>query len=236
VWLGYILLSIGIFTLKTWTGLLTAALTVLALMALGRISLLRWRGILAGFVLFGAGFAALNAVRFAAPGSGIVLAWNTQAFFQTLFPFARTMTVLLVGLALPLIWTPLSVRRALEQLAARHGKVPAFWQRNVLIITLTLRFIPILLKEWERFGRIYLARGKETRKTPLAILRKLRGSLMPLLHALIRLADETAAALESRGVRRDARPVPLSRLRWKYRDYAVVTAAFIIAGCFIYLN
>ena len=234
VWLGYILLSAGIFTLTTWSGLFAAAAVVLALMALGRIPLMRWKGLLAGFVMFGAGFAAMNALRFDAGAAGMT--WDTGIFLQTLFPFARTMTVLLAGLGLPLVWSPLKVRKALEQMAARKGKVPAFWQSIVLILTLTLRFVPVLLREWERFGRIALARGKETRKTPAAILRKLRDTLLPLLHSLIRLADETAAALESRGVRRGAERHIRARLRWAWRDYAVAVLCALLAACFVMMK
>ena len=234
VWLGYILLSAGIFTLTTWSGLFAAAAVVLALMALGRIPLMRWKGLLAGFVMFGAGFAAMNALRFDAGAAGMT--WDTGIFLQTLFPFARTMTVLLAGLGLPLVWSPLKVRKALEQMAARKGKVPAFWQSIVLILTLTLRFVPVLLREWERFGRIALARGKETRKTPAAILRKLRDTLLPLLHSLIRLADETAAALESRGVRRGAERRIHTRLRWARRDYAVAGLCALLGACFVMMK
>jgi energy-coupling factor transport system ATP-binding protein len=99
----------------------------------------------------------------------------------------------------------------------------------VLAVTLTVRFVPVLLNEWVRFRRIVLARGKDTGRTPRAAVRRLREMSIPLLLSLFRLADEVALALESRGVRKEVRPTRGSRLRWRPQDTLLVAGAAVLA-------
>ncbi len=234
VWLGYVLLSIGLFSLSTWPGLLAGAATVIGVIAAARIPLRRWRGIIIGYVAFGILFAGWAALDWFDRG-GLRIGWDPDVFFGTLFPFARTFIVLLVGLGVPLIMTPLSLRRALVQLVPESRRVPAFWQRIVLTVTLTIRFVPVLLSEWERFGRIFLARGKMARRTPGAMIRKLRDIALPLLLALFRMADEVALALESRGVQRDVQPTRSANLRWQLRDTLLTAGSVALGGMLLLL-
>ncbi|WP_169306572.1 ATP-binding cassette domain-containing protein [Cohnella pontilimi] len=229
VWLGYALVSAGLFSLSNWISLAVGAVIVLSLLWAGHVSLARWRGVIGSFVyfmLFMSGFAAV-----AKTGDGRW--WDTEAFVGTLFPLTRTLLVMLIGLGLPLVMTPLSLRRSLEQLVSWRGRTSSFWQRFLLTVTLLIRFVPELLVEWERFKRIFLARGKETAKTPLVLFRRLRGVSLPLLLALFRLGDDVAIALESRGVRKDVHPTRGTRLMWKWADTCLVAGAAFIAGVFL---
>ncbi|MBW5444485.1 ATP-binding cassette domain-containing protein [Cohnella sp. CFH 77786] len=228
IWLGYALLSAGLFSLSTWRGLLAGAAIVGLVLTVARIPLVRWKGMILGFVYFGTALAAWAALDFT-PANGGPVGWDFEVFTDTLFPFARTLAVLLIGLGVPLVMTPLSLRRALEQLAIRQGRVSAFWQRVVLTVTLTVRFVPVLLAEWERFGRIFVSRGKVTGASPRSWFRRLRGITLPLMLALFRLADDAAIALESRGVRGDVQPTRGSRLQWRWRDTAFAAGAAALA-------
>lgn len=235
VWLSYALLSIGLFSLSTWPGLLAGACGVIAAIGAARLPLRRWKGIIVGYIVFGTLFAGWAALEWFDRGS-IRIGWDPAAFAGTLFPFARTFIVLLIGLGVPLIMTPLSLRRALVQLVPAGRRVPAFWQRIVLTVTLTIRFVPVLLSEWERFGRIFLSRGKTARRTPGAMVRKLRDVALPLLLALFRLADEVALALESRGVRKDAQPTRGANLRWGMRDTLLAVGSAALGGMLMWLD
>lgn len=224
VWLAYIVLSVGIFAQKSWSGLLLGGITAVVLLAAGRISLWRWRGLIVNFAVFSLVASAFFAVG---AGNGGIL-FDVEGFTGTLFSFARTMVVMLLGLGLPLVMTPLSLRRALEQLLSFKGKTPAVAQRFILTVTLMMRFVPVLLQEWERFQRIFLARGKQT-AARMQTIRRLRDASIPFLLALFRLGDEVALALESRGVSEHKRPTRTSRLRWRGVDYALVGGAALWA-------
>jgi energy-coupling factor transport system permease/ATP-binding protein len=226
VWLGYAFLAAGLFSLSNWLSLAMGTAVVFALLRAGHVSLKRWRGTIGSFVYFVLLMSCFAAV--AKTGDGRL--WDSNAFVGTLFPLTRTLLVMLIGLGLPLVMTPLSLRRSLEQIVSWRGRTSAFWQRFLLTVTLMIRFVPVLLAEWERFKRIFLARGKETGKTPRVLMRRLGGVTLPLILALFRLGDDVAAALESRGVRKNINPTRGTRLTWKWADTALVAGSAVLSG------
>lgn len=224
VWLSYVLVSTGLFFLGDWLSLGVGAVVVLALLSAGRVSLRRWRGLIVNYAVFSVVTSFIFA--WSAGGAGGV-EWG--AFAGTLFTFARTMLILLLGLAIPLVMSPLSLRRSLEQMLTIRGRTPLWCQRLILTVTLMMRFVPVLLELWERFVRIFLARGKSMARHPLAISRRLRDVSIPFLLTLFRLGDEVALALESRGVGFNPNPTRAGRLRWRARDYVFVVGALVLA-------
>ncbi|MFC4599029.1 ATP-binding cassette domain-containing protein [Cohnella hongkongensis] len=225
VWLAYALISFGLFALTDWLGLAVGAVLVGALLLAGRISLRRWRALIANYAVFSVATSAIFA-----SGAGGEWAVRGEAFADTLFTFGRTMLILLLGLAIPLVMSPLSLRRSLEQMASIGGKSPEWAQRGILAVALIMRFVPVLLELWERFAKIIRARGKTLARGPVAFGRKLRDTALPFLLALFRLGDEVALALESRGVGGTNTPTRAQRLSWRARDYALATGALLLAA------
>lgn len=225
VWLSYVLISTGLLALADWVALGVGGLIVCLLLYAGRVSLKRWHSMILSFVIF----SVLTSAIFAWGASGEGGAFEGGAFLATLLTFTRTLFILLLGLAIPLVMSPLSLRRALEQLLTFRGKLPKRAQQLTLIVALMMRFVPVLLELWERFVRIFLSRGKSISRNPIAIGRRLRDVSIPFLLALFRLGDEVTLALESRGVGLDARPTQGTRLRWKKRDYGFVLGALVLA-------
>jgi energy-coupling factor transport system permease/ATP-binding protein len=226
VWLSYAIVAAGLFSLSTWLGMAVGVLLVFGLLLAGNVSLRRWMGVIGNFVYFGLIVSCFAGV--VSHGDGRL--WDKEAFTGTLFPFARTLLVLLIGLALPLVMTPLSLRRSLEQLVSWRGKTTAFWQKFILTVMIMMRFVTVLLAEWERFGRIFLARGKETGKSPRVLVRRLWGVALPFMLALFRLGDDVATSLESRGVRMNIKPTRGTHLNWKWADTALIAGAAILSG------
>jgi len=224
VWLAYVLVSTGLFLLGDWLALLLGGVIVFALLTAGRVSLRRWRGLIINYAIF----SVLTSVVFAwgASGGGI---FEWAAFAGTLFTFVRTMLILLLGLAIPLVMSPLSLRRSLEQMVTLRGRVPQWAQRLILTVTLMMRFVPVLLDLWERFVRIFLSRGKSISRNPLEIGRRLRDVSLPFLLALFRMGDEVVLALESRGIGSQGQPSRSVRLKWRIRDYVFVAGALALA-------
>jgi energy-coupling factor transport system ATP-binding protein len=235
VWLSYALLSFGWFTLTTRAGIALGLIGSLILLAAFRIPIRRWRGWIAGYVVFGLLFAAVAAAR-PAWNAAPPLHWDPAVFAGVLTPFVRSLPALLLGLGLPLVMTPLALRQALGALIPRGAKAQEIGQRIVLAVTLTVRFVPVLLGEWERFRRVQLARGKEAGRTPAAMFRRLRGTAIPLLLSLFRLADDTALALESRGVRKGVRPARSASRSWQWRDAALIAGAVLLAAMLHFLD
>jgi len=224
VWLAYALVSFGLFALRDWLGLAVGAAIVIGLLLAGRISLRRWRGLIVNYAVF----SVMTSAIFAS-GAGSEWAVRGEAFTDTLLTFTRTMLILLLGLAIPLVMSPLSLRRSLEQMTSIKGKSPMWAQRGILAVALIMRFVPVLLELWERFAKIIRARGKMLARGPIAFGRKLRDTALPFLLALFRLGDEVVLALESRGVGGIRTATRAQRLRWRGRDYALASGALLLA-------
>ncbi|RKP55543.1 ATP-binding cassette domain-containing protein [Cohnella endophytica] len=225
VWLAYVCLSTGLLFLGDWISLAVGAGVVASLLVGGHISLKRWQGLIVNYAMFSI-FASLL-FAWGTGGNGAIVEWG--AFAEMLFPFLRTMLVLLLGLAIPLVMSPLALRRSLEQLVTIKGRSLRGARRLILIVTLMMRFVPVLLELWERFVRIFLARGKTASRNPIAFGRKLRDVAIPFLLALFRLGDEVSLALESRGVGEDSRPTHSVKMSWRLRDYGFVAFAIALA-------
>lgn len=226
VWLSYVLLSLSFFAASGWTGLATSAAAAAAIVMLGRLPLRRYRGPLAAFGTFTVISAALSGLTGDSGGDGW---WHMADSLATFRSFAKTWLVLAIGIGLPSAVSPLRLRRALAQTLPRRGRAGLRAQRIVLAVTLLLRFVPQLLAEWERYARIALARGKDLRRTPGALLRRLRSTAIPFLLSLFRLGETVTLALESRGVGRRAEPTVSERLRWRGRDAALLAAVAALA-------
>jgi energy-coupling factor transporter ATP-binding protein EcfA2/energy-coupling factor transporter transmembrane protein EcfT len=221
VWLAYIVLSMGLFLLTSWFAIAWGGAVVAAILIGGAISLRRWRGLIINYVVF----SLITSFIFALGSGGDAGIFQWGSFVAILFSFVRTMLVLLLGLAIPLVMTPLSLRRSLTQMISFRGKTPQWAQRLILMVTLMMRFVPELLTLWERFTKIFLARGKSNSSKPGPMIRRLRDVSLPFLLALFRLGDEVALALESRGIGFDVRPTQAIRLKWTLRDYGMVLGA-----------
>ncbi len=226
IWLSYVLLSIGIFAQRTWLGVAGAGVVTVFLLLLGRISLWRWRKLLRTYATFSVMASAFFAVGVNSGG----VTFSLESFAGMLLPFSRTYIVLLLGLCIPLVMTPLALRNALLRLLSFRGRTPAFAHRLVLTVTIMIRFIPVLVAEWGKFSRIHLSRGKKQSRGLLAIVRKMREMTLPFMLSMFRLGDDIAIALESRGVAPDKRPTRTESLRWAVRDYALVCASLALAG------
>ncbi|WP_372637073.1 ATP-binding cassette domain-containing protein [Cohnella sp.] len=224
VWLAYALVSFGLFALRDWPRLAVGAAIVIGLLFAGRISLRRWRGLIVNYAVF----SVMTSAIFAS-GAGSEWAMRGEAFADTLLTFTRTMLILLLGLAIPLVMSPLSLRRSLEQMTSIKGKSPMWAQRGILAVALIMRFVPVLLELWERFSKIIRARGKTLARGPIAFGRKLRDTALPFMLALFRLGDEVVLALESRGVGGIRTATRAQRLRWRGRDYALAYSALLLA-------
>jgi len=224
VWLAYILLSSGILMQRTWVGLAWSGLLTAIIIVIVRIPLRRWRIPIAMLAFVTVMMSVLAGIG--ASGSGV--SWNMEAFLLSLRSLLRPWLAMLIGLGLPLAISPLKLRRSLEQLLAIRGRVPFRAQQLILAITLLLRFIPVLLSEWERFSRIVLARGKAARLTWRGAVGRLRDTSIPFLLSLFRLGEQVAIALESRGVGRRPFPVVQHTQHWRSRDTLLVACGAVI--------
>jgi energy-coupling factor transport system permease protein len=94
----------------------------------------------------------------------------------------------------------------------------------VMMFSIALRFLPILIEEFDKIRKAQLARGAGFHRKGLAS--RFRGvfpMLMPLFVMSILRAKDLAVAMESRCYQGDEGRTPIRIYRFRFSDYAVLT-------------
>jgi energy-coupling factor transporter transmembrane protein EcfT len=118
--------------------------------------------------------------------------------FQHLFPF---LLIMVLGLLLPATTSQLRMKQGLEQAMNGLRKIGIPVEALSLATSLTLRFIPIIMEELQRFSRIAQSRQPQKRRRRGISLRDIPAMIIPLLLSILAIGDELATALEARGYR-----------------------------------
>lgn len=115
-----------------------------------------------------------------------------------LFFSARLAAVVLIASLLTLTTTPMALTDGLEKLLSplRRFGFPA--HELAMMVSIALRFIPVLVEEADRLYKAQLARGADFGGNPLRRTRNLLPLLVPLFVSAFSRADRLALAMESR--------------------------------------
>lgn len=113
------------------------------------------------------------------------------------------------------------------QLNAQRNNLPArFFSRFLLTLGLTIRFIPIILRDAERIRWAQVSRGLSLPSGLFGKIRTLNPLLLPLFNSVINRTDVITAAMQSRGFRIDE---PRSKFRnYRFKSVDLFAAALIL--------
>jgi energy-coupling factor transporter transmembrane protein EcfT len=120
----------------------------------------------------------------------------------------------------------------IERLLRPLSRVGVPSQDLAVMIAMALRFMPMLLEEYDRLRMAQMARGADFTTGSLALRTRAVAALaVPLLLSSFRRADELAVAMEARGYRRGPRTT-LRELALSRRDLGAfaVMALFFLAN------
>ncbi|MBN2438922.1 MAG: energy-coupling factor transporter transmembrane protein EcfT [Deltaproteobacteria bacterium] len=120
----------------------------------------------------------------------------------------------------------------IERLLRPLSRVGIPSQDLAVMIAMALRFMPILLEEYDRIRMAQMARGADfTTGNPALRMRAVAALALPLLLSAFRRADELAVAMEARGYRRGPRTT-LRELAFSGCDLGAfaVMAVFFLAN------
>lgn len=93
----------------------------------------------------------------------------------------------------------------------------------VLAFTMSLRFVPTIMRDAQIIIDAQRARGLETEKgNPIKRARNYLPVLIPLIVNAIRRAKNVAEAMESRGFGATEKPTPLYKIKFKTFDWLVI--------------
>lgn len=225
---------ISLFVVHSWTGYLIAAVAVAIVIA-------------ASHVPFGYIMRGMKAVMmilmitvifnlFLTEGRPLVHFWKLTITYEGV-DFASKMAVrlifLIIGSSLmTLTTTPNQLTDALEDVLGPLKKIHVPVHEISMMMSIALRFIPILMEETDKIMKAQMARGADFEsKNLMKKIQSLVPLLVPLFISAFRRANDLAMAMEARCYRGgDGRTKmkPLVYCRRDYTAYALLTAYFAV--------
>ena len=225
---------ISLFVVHSWTGYLIAAVAVAIVIA-------------ASHVPFGYIMRGMKAVMmilmitvifnlFLTEGRPLVHFWKLTITYEGV-DFASKMAVrlifLIIGSSLmTLTTTPNQLTDALEDVLGPLKKIHVPVHEISMMMSIALRFIPILMEETDKIRKAQMARGADFEsKNLMKKIQSLVPLLVPLFISAFRRANDLAMAMEARCYRGgDGRTKmkPLVYCRRDYAAYALLAAYFAV--------
>lgn len=226
---------VAIFLAKNFYGLAACAAVLLLAIVFSGVPFLRVfrsvRGILF-LVLF---TSALNIFFFA--GETVYAQWGIFRITQeglifSAFLAIRIFLLVMCSSLLTYTTTPVSLTDGLESLLSPFKLVRLPVREIALIMSIALRFIPILMDETERVMNAQKARGADFETGGLGKrIRAIVPILIPLLLSAFRRAEELGDAMDARCYSGGKKRTKYKVLRFGWRDFiAFLLVAALIAG------
>ncbi len=145
-----------------------------------------------------------------------------------LFYGLRLAAVIVTASLLTLTTAPLELTGGLERLLGPLRRIGVPAHDLALMITIALRFIPVLIDEAERLRKAQLARGADFGGGPLRRARQMIPLLAPLFISAFDRADRLALAMESRCYRGGEGRTSYHELRFRRHDLLAALIATMI--------
>ncbi len=162
--------------------------------------------------------------------------WVLRATWEgvlTAFLLATRLMMLIIGSSiLTLTTTPIDLTDAIERLLKPFEKIRVPAHEIAMMMTIALRFIPILLEETDKIMKAQMARGADFENGGLIKKAKaLVPLLVPLFISAFRRADDLALAMEARCYRGGEGRTKMKKLKYTKLDFMayILIISFIIS-------
>ncbi len=225
---------VGLFLVKGMLGFLFATLGLLTVIRLSRIPIrfiVRGQKSIAILLMF---TVILN--MFMVKGEVLVKIWFLQitkeGLYTAIFMGVRLILLVIGCSIMTLTTTPLQLTDGLEKLLRPLKKIKVPVHDIAMMMSIALRFIPILMEETDKIMKAQSARGADfDTGTLFERARSLIPVLVPLFISAFRRADELATAMEARCYRGDEGRTKMKELKYTKADYiAKVIILLFLAG------
>jgi energy-coupling factor transport system permease protein len=166
---------------------------------------------------------ALNV--FFSPGGEILVRWRffaiTSGGLRTAVFFTLRLLLLVISAQMMTLTTsPIALTDGIEQLLRPLGRIGFPAHELAMMMSIALRFIPLLMEEADKIRKAQMARGADFETGNLVRRAKaMIPLLVPLFVSAFRRADELALAMEARCYRSGAR-----RTRMKAHKFSILDA------------
>jgi energy-coupling factor transport system permease protein len=143
----------------------------------------------------------------------------------------RLMLLIVSSALLTLTTTPLSLTGAIEFYLTPFAKIGLPAQEISMMMSIALRFIPVLMEETDKIMKAQKARGADFETGGLVKrARALIPILIPLFVSAFRRAEDLAMAMEARCYQTDLKRTKMRPLKCGRSDYAAVCGVVVFAA------
>lgn len=219
---GTILYIISLFLFNHFIGYIAAALFLITVIKLSRVP---FRFMVRG--MKAVVFLLLLTVVFnllLTPGEALISFWKltiTREGVRISIFMAIRLTFLIIGSSLmTLTTTPNNLTDGMEKLMNPLKRLHVPVHEIAMMMSIALRFIPILMEETDKIMKAQIARGADFESGNL--IRKAKAMvplLVPLFISAFRRANDLAMAMEARCYRGGEGRTKMKPLQYKRRDY-----------------
>ena len=227
-------LIVILFVCRNFYSLALGLVFVVAALLLSRVPMkMMWRSIkpLVILMLF---TAAIN-VFYTRGGETLVSFWKititTTGVYTAIFTTVRIILLVVVSSLLTYTTTPTMLTDGLERLLSPLKVIKVPVHTLAMIMTLALRFIPVLIEEIERIMNAQKARGADLETGGLIKRAKaLIPILIPLFVSAFRIAQDLAMAMEARCYNGGDGRTKMKPLRYNKTDHIayVILLVFLV--------
>lgn len=221
--LGILVFIISLFIGQMWTIYLGALLALIMLIMISKVPVsFMLKGLKAVFIII---LLTITLNLFFTPSGDVLLdlKWVTitdNGLKTAIFMGSRLIMLIVGSSLLTLTTSPIALTDGIEAALKplERIKVPA--HEIAMMMTIALRFIPILLEETDKIMKAQMARGADFETGGL--VKKARSMvplLVPLFISSFRRADDLALAMEARCYRGGEGRTRLKQLKYQTNDY-----------------
>ncbi|WP_261808130.1 energy-coupling factor transporter transmembrane component T [Paenibacillus sp. N3.4] len=236
-WLLYLLLVIGTMRQQQWIGLATAALPIaLAFIGLPRSAL---RGSLKivvpflAFILFSISLAGLDVTI---TEGHFRLGFSVERSLSTALNLTRLLIVIISGYWLAVTTPYGQLVQGLNWVLQGLKKIKLPVESFSLAVSLIFRFIPMILREWQRFSAIVRARGKANIRPGAVRARDIPALVVPLLLAMFHKAEQMTVAMEMKQTNGKQTLIQKNLSKWRSADTILVAGGLLCFGMLLWLS
>jgi energy-coupling factor transport system permease protein len=174
---------------------------------------------------------------FLTPGEPLVTFWRltiTREGLKTAILLAVRLCFLIIGSSvMTLTTTPNQLTDGMEKMMSPLKRVKVPVHEIAMMMSIALRFIPILMEETDKIMKAQLARCADFESGNLIKrVKSLVPLLVPLFISAFRRANDLAMAMEARCYRGGEHRTKMKPLKYEKRDYVAyaVIACYLVVG------
>ncbi len=229
-----------VFIPRNWLALAAAAVTLLAVVGLSRLSAkLLWRSLRP--ILFIVAFTAVLQIFYVTGGDTLVqlgfIRVTTQGLNNAAFIAVRIMCLVVGSSLLTYTTTPTALTDAIEYLLSPLKVVGVNAHEIAMMMTIALRFIPTLVEETDKIMAAQKARGADLESGGLVSrVKALVPIIIPLFVSSFRRAYDLAMAMECRCYQGGEGRTRMKKLTTAPRDWVALGVFLAVLAGLIALN